>query len=226
MMRRDPAPSGHQAAFGLIDLMTSLAVIFVLLMVVFASAPRPPAAPAANEVREHPVPAATGAARAVEIDPDAMAALTRLGLVPEADAEPDALRLVVPEHLLNFEFARSALTAPAEQFLREAIPVYARAVCGPLRGRIAGVVIEGHTDDRGSDETNLRLSQERSFRVLVRSLEVLRAEAPGDHACFAALASASGRGPQDLIYDAERRPDRGASRRVVFKLLFRPGPAA
>lgn len=216
MIRREPAPSGHQAAFGLVDLMTSLAVIFVLLMVVFASAPRPPAAPAAA-----PPPA-----RPPAIEPEAMAALTQLGLVPEADAEPDALRLVVPEHLLNFEFGQSALTAPAEQFLREAMPVYARAVCGPLRGRVAGVVIEGHTDDRGGDETNLRLSQERSFRVLVRSLEVLRVEAPGDHACFAALASASGRGKQDLIYDAERRPDRGASRRVVFKLLFRPAPAA
>lgn len=226
MTRREAAPSGHQAAFGLIDLMTSLAVIFVLLMVVFASAPRPPAPPAASEARDHPVQTATRSPRDVAMEPEALAALTRLGLVPEADAEPDALRLVVPEHLLNFEFGRSALTAPAEQFLREAIPVYARAVCGPLRGRIAGVVIEGHTDDRGGDESNLRLSQERSFRVLVRSLEVLRAEAPGDHACFAALASASGRGKQDLIYDAERRPDRGASRRVVFKLLFRPAPPA
>jgi len=54
---------------------------------------------------------------------------------------------------------------------------------------------------------------------------VLRASAPADHDCFAALASASGRGKQDLIYDAAHRPDREASRRVVFKLLFRPAPA-
>jgi outer membrane protein OmpA-like peptidoglycan-associated protein len=152
--------------------------------------------------------------------------LTRLGLVPQRDtAEPDTFRLIVPESLLNFELGRSALTASADQFLREVIPVYARTVCGALRDRVAGVVIEGYTDDLGGDAMNLRLSQERSFRVLVRGLDVLRASAPADHDCFAALASASGRGKQDLIYDAARRIDREASRRVVFKLLFRPAPA-
>jgi outer membrane protein OmpA-like peptidoglycan-associated protein len=214
----EPGTSGHHAAAGLVDLMTSLAVIFVLLMVVFASAPRPPEAPA-------PSPPAPAAPRTV-LAPEALAALTRLGLVPQPDAaEPDALRLLVPERLLNFEFGRSALTASAEQFLRAVMPVYARTVCGALRDRVAGVVIEGHTDDLGGDAMNLRLSQERSFRVLVRGLEVLRASAPADHDCFAALASASGRGRQDLIYDAARHPDRESSRRVVFKLLFRTAPA-
>jgi outer membrane protein OmpA-like peptidoglycan-associated protein len=168
------------------------------------------------------------AAGAKPIDDPAgrLAALTRLGLVPQRDtAEPDTFRLIVPESLLNFELGRSALTASADQFLREVIPVYARTVCGALRDRVAGVVIEGYTDDLGGDAMNLRLSQERSFRVLVRGLDVLRASAPADHDCFAALASASGRGKQDLIYDAARRPDREASRRVVFKLLFRPAPA-
>jgi outer membrane protein OmpA-like peptidoglycan-associated protein len=210
----EPGASGHHAAAGHVDLMTSLAVIFILLMVVFASAPRAPA----PLVPEHPEPRAT-------VAPEAMAALMRLGLVPQPDtAEPDALRMIVPERLLNFELGQSALTAQADQFLREVMPVYARTVCGALRDRVAGVVIEGYTDDLGGDAMNLRLSQERSFRVLVRGLEVLRASAPGDHDCFASLASASGRGKQDLIYDATRRPDRGASRRVVFKLLFRMAP--
>ena len=214
----EPGTSGHHAAAGHVDLMTSLAVIFILLMVVFASAPRAANAPAA------PVPAPVEPRTALA--PEALAALTRLGLVPQRDtAEPDTFRLIVPESLLNFELGRSALTASADQFLREVIPVYARTVCGALRDRVAGVVIEGHTDDLGGDAMNLRLSQERSFRVLVRGLDVLRASAPADHDCFAALASASGRGKQDLIYDAARRLDRDASRRVVFKLLFRPAPA-
>jgi outer membrane protein OmpA-like peptidoglycan-associated protein len=194
---------------GIMDLMTSLAIIFVLLLVVFASAPpapqaRPAESPRADVQRVlRPEIAAPG----VVLEPDA--------------ADPSVLRLVVPESLLNFELGQSALTAPADRFLQAVMPAYARAMCGALRGRVAGVVIEGHTDDLGSDAANLRLSQERSFRVLVRGLEVIREVAPADHDCFAALASASGRGKQDLIYDALGRPDRESSRRVVFKILLR-----
>jgi outer membrane protein OmpA-like peptidoglycan-associated protein len=218
--RRDVRRAGvasvipEQLTSGIMDLMTSLAVIFVLLLVVFASSPRA-AAPPAPAPRPEPA----------RVDPNraALSELTRLGLVLESDArDPLLLRLVVPESLLNFEFGRSALTRPADVFLREMMPVYARAVCGPLRDRIAGIVIEGHTDDLGGDPLNLRLSQERSFRVLVRGLEVIAEVAPAEHGCFAALASASGRGKQDLIYDAARRPDRESSRRVVFKILLRP----
>ena len=87
------------------------------------------------------------------------------------------------------------------------MPAYATAICGALRDRVAGVVIEGHTDDLGGDALNLRLSQERSFRVLVRGLETIRMAAPHAHACFSELASASGRGKQDLVYDEQRRPE-------------------
>jgi len=199
--------------FGITDMMTSLAVIFVLLLVVFASTPRAADAPPPPP----PAPASADTAR------EALRELTGLGLVLQTDAaDPHVLRLVVPESLLNFEFGRSELTAPAARFLGEVMPLYARAMCGPLRDRVAGIVIEGHTDDLGGDTVNLRLSQERSFRVLVRGLEAIRAAAPGDHDCFAALASASGRGKQDLVYDAERRLDRESSRRVIFKIILRP----
>lgn len=202
----------EQVTSGIMDLMTSLAVIFVLLLVVFASAPR-----AATPAASPPVPFRPDPNRA------ALSELTRLGLVLESDPnDAHLLRLLVPDTLLNFEFGRSALTAPADLFLREIMPAYARAVCGPLRDQVAGIVIEGHTDDLGGDALNLRLSQERSFRVLVRGLEAIGDVSPEDHDCFAALASASGRGKQDLIYDGARRPDRESSRRVIFKILLRP----
>jgi hypothetical protein len=190
--------------------MTSLAVIFILLLVVFASTPRAADPSPPTEPRPD-----TSAA-------ESLAPVTRLGLVLEQHGEdPNLLRLMVPESLLRFEFGRSALTPDADRFLSEVMPVYARTVCGSLRDEVAGVVIEGHTDDLGGDALNLRLSQERSFRVLVRGLEAIRAASPADHDCFAALASASGRGKQELLYDAERRPDRPSSRRVVFKTLLR-----
>jgi outer membrane protein OmpA-like peptidoglycan-associated protein len=220
--------SGHQLAAGITDLMTSLAVIFILLLVVFASAPAPPAPPPARPTPAAAPPPAPVPAREAPVEPaphpaaEALAELTRLGLILEAPSgDPHLLRLVVPDTLLTFEFGRSALTPAADRFLSEMMPVYARAMCSSLREQVAGVVIEGHTDDLGGDALNLRLSQERSFRVLVRGLEAIRTAAPAEHDCFAALASASGRGKQDLVYDAARRPDRASSRRVVFKIILR-----
>ena len=199
--------------------MTSLAVIFVLLLVVFASTPPPPPPAAAT-----PAPPPT---RGEPVDEQLRALLERssprkLALVSDP-RDPHVLRVVIPESLLNFESGKSALAPAADRFLAELMPAYATALCGPLRDRVAGVVIEGHTDDLGGDALNLRLSQERSFRVLVRGLEAINAAAPDVHACFSELASASGRGKQDLVYDDARRLDRELSRRVVFKILMRAG---
>ena len=186
--------------------MTSLAVIFILLMVVFASCPpraKPPAAPV-------PAPAETRTALA----PEALAALTRLGLVPQRNtAEPDTFRLIVPNPCSASSWAEVPSLPPADQFLREVIP----STRAPSAARCAtawrAVVIEGHTDDLGGDAMNLRLSQERSFRVLVRGLDAAaRVGADRSRLLRRAVASASGRGKQDLIYDAARRLGRDASR--------------
>jgi len=80
----------------------------------------------------------------------------------------------------------------------------------------AAVLIEGHTDDLGGDALNLRLSQERSLHVLVRGLEVINATMPTYYDCFSRLASASGRGKQDLVYDETGEPNRERSRRADF----------
>lgn len=205
---RDRGHAAYSAAFGITDLMTSLAIIFVLLLVVFANSSR--------MVEAHP-----------ERSQDQVKALLQThfepyGLSLQADPQdPLVLRVIVPESLVNFEFGKSVLTPAADRFLSDVMPVYAATMCGPLRDRIAGVVIEGHTDDLGADALNLRLSQERSFRVLVRGLEILQATDSAASRCFQELASASGRGKQDLIYDGRRQPNRDLSRRVVFKIRLR-----
>lgn len=205
-------PGFPTLALGITDLMTSLAVIFVLLMVVFVGASR------SAEERAESAPAAPG----VEQVQAALQRSSPHGLALESDSrDPHVLRVVIPESALNFEFGQSALTPAADRFLAELMSSYAAALCGPVREHVAGIVIEGHTDDLGGDALNLKLSQERSLRVLVRGLEAVRTAAPDAHACFLELASASGRGKQDLVYDAHRRPDRTLSRRVVFKILLR-----
>jgi len=208
--------SGHPVTLGITDLMTSLAVVFALLMVVFANGAhrpddRPVAPPTASSTTVEPVherlqrssPGGVGFGR----DPD----------------DPHVLRVVIPDTLLTFESGKSALAAAGERFVADVIPSWAVALCGGLRDRVEGVVIEGHTDDLGPDAFNLRLSQERSLGVLIRALEAIQLSAPEAYACFSALASASGRGKQDLVYDDQRRPDREQSRRVVLKILLRAG---
>lgn len=215
--RGDWRSGGQPVATGLTDLMTSLAVIFVLLLVVFASVPRASEPPRALPAPERPP------ADVVRIPLERAVAP---GLTLEADPEdPQSLRVVVPERFLNFDFGKATLTRSADRFLGEVMPAFAAAVCGPPRALIAGIVIEGHTDDLGGDALNLRLSQERSFQVLVRGLQAIQGTGPAVYACFSQLASASGRGKQDVIYDQAQRPNRELSRRVVFKILLRPQSA-
>ena len=127
----------------------------------------------------------------------------------------------MPDALLNFEFGKGSLSSVADRFLSEAMPSYAILLCGALRDRIDSLVIEGHTDDRGSDIYNLKLSQERSLNVMVKGLEVIQDSAPWAYRCFHEKTSASGRGRQDLILNESQGLDRDKSRRVVFKIRMR-----
>jgi chemotaxis protein MotB len=221
-----PSHSPEQASvftIGVTDLMTSLAVIFILLFSAYvtkvsetesqATEPVPVRAPETKALRAK----ATDDIRGLLRDH-----FQRFDLMLEADpTDFDVVRIVVPDALLNFEFGKGALSSAAERFLADAMPTYAAMLCGAMRDRIDSLVIEGHTDDRGSDIYNLKLSQERSLNVMVKGLEVIREQAPWAYRCFHEKTSASGRGRQDLFLNEDRVPDRDKSRRVVFKIRLR-----
>jgi outer membrane protein OmpA-like peptidoglycan-associated protein len=82
-------------------------------------------------------------------------------------------------------------------------------------------VVEGHTDSSGTDEHNLKLSQERSLAVVQLTLDILGREEAEDRACFLDFLSANGRGSKEPILDANRNEDKDRSRRVVFKIRVR-----
>ncbi len=207
---------------GVTDLMTSLAVIFILLFSAYVTK-----VSETESQAKMPAPIPVQAPQAAKISTDDIKTLLhdhfqRFDLSLDADpADPHVLRIVVPEALLNFEFGKGSLTAVADRFLGEAMPSYAMLMCGTLRNRIDSLVIEGHTDDRGSDIYNLKLSQERSLNVMVKGLAVIRDSAPWAYRCFQEKTSASGRGRQDLVLDQSRVLDRDKSRRVVFKIRLR-----
>lgn len=68
--------------------------------------------------------------------------------------------------------------------LVETMPQYAATVCAQGGKNVEAFVIEGYTDDLGDDLHNLRLSQERSFAVLAKSVEVVREKLPGPTNAF------------------------------------------
>ena len=137
-----------QTTIGITDLMTSLAVVFILL---FAAQIAHTSSAAQSELQENREDVQTALRDHIR----------RLGLSLDADPrDPLALVIVVPEDRLTFEFGKSALSPTADQFLAEALPFYVEALCGPLRDKIDSLAIEGHTDDHGSDAFNLKLSQE------------------------------------------------------------------
>jgi len=57
------------------------------------------------------------------------------------------------------------------------MPRYATLLCGSLFNHVDSVMIEGRTDDLGQEAVNLQLSQERSFRVMVKELDVIERDA-------------------------------------------------
>ena len=194
---------------GITDLMTSLAIVFILL---FAAQITKTSSAAQSELQENKENVQTALRDHIQ----------RLGLSLDADPrDPLALLIVIPENLLTFEFGKSTLSPTAEQFLAEALPFYVGVLCGPLRDKIDSLAIEGHTDDHGSDAFNLKLSQERSLAVMVKGLEVIQATEPGAYQCFQEITSATGRGRQDLIYESTAVVNREKSRRVIFKIRLR-----
>jgi outer membrane protein OmpA-like peptidoglycan-associated protein len=128
----------------------------------------------------------------------------------------------MPDAALTFDFGESRLLPSAEAFLSEMMPHYATMVCAQGGKEVDAFVIEGYTDDLGDDLRNLRLSQERSFAVLAKSVEVVREKLPWAYECFLQKATANGRGRQSLLRNNEGYLDRERSRRVIFKIHLRP----
>ena len=209
----EPNSSDHLNS-SLTDLMTSLMVIFILLLLVFLHR-------------------TAGKDAAVT---DVLLKTLRQDMIPQGFSErsirPDprdrnAILVIVPDRLMNFETGKSSLRPEGEQFLRTYIPKFADVLCSDqFRSNIESIVVVGHTDTHPysgrtaseSQNLNLKLSQDRSMEVVknaLADLEGLEAE----RGCFLEKLSASGRGEQEQ----EDTPDE--SRRVILKIRVKAGGA-
>ena len=204
----EPLHSDHLSG-SLTDLMTSLMVIFILLLLVFVS---------------H-----TAAKDAVLTD--VLLAKLKQELKPqgfnENSIKPDprdrnAILVIVPGKLMNFELQKSDLKPEGRHYLKTHIPGFADVLCSSeFKESIDSIVVEGHTDRQKwgktveeSQNNNLKLSQDRSMEVVKEVLADLHGR-PADRSFFLEKLSATGRGDQD-----PEKTD-SESRRVIFKIRIK-----
>jgi outer membrane protein OmpA-like peptidoglycan-associated protein len=199
--------SGNQAfASTLTDLMTSLAVIFILLLVVFLKQSHDQSKKAKEEVTNHLEEFLKQEALALKQDPE----------------DPLKMTVMVGEQQLRFPVGGYALSAEGGQFIGSFFKNFATKVCGPtLRDKVDSIVIEGHTDTSGEKTPdgvrgNIVLSQKRSYSVLDQALKSVQLD-PETYECLLKLASATGRGSRSpVMVNNEYNPD--LSRRVEIKI--------
>jgi outer membrane protein OmpA-like peptidoglycan-associated protein len=208
-MATDTKNGSSSLASSLTDLMTSLMVIFVLLLVATLNNASAEGENTRNLILDR-----------LKLD---LQDFARQGVRVEKDpADPLGLLVLVPEGLLNFAVDRTDIPDGGVRFLSDFSPRLAKTACSErYRKEISSIVVEGHTDSSGTDEHNLQLSQERSMAVVQQTLKILGQGEPGDKACFLDFLSANGRGSKEPIRDANGNEDRDRSRRVVFKIRVR-----
>ncbi len=207
-MFKSETSSGMSNSFT--DLMTSLAVIFILLLCASLN----------NAQQEGQTTRNSVLAEIQESLKDFAAAGIEVTSDPK---DPLGLLVLVPEDLLAFQLDRSGISPGGELFLRKFIPRLSRIVCSPkFAEEINSIVVEGHTDSSGTDRHNWDLSQKRSMSVVGASLEILNAEGmERERAYFLRQLSATGRGSAELITNRAGEEDAASSRRVVFKIRIR-----
>ena len=197
--------SATHLAFSLTDLMTSLMVIFILLLLVFlknrASVDTVATQALLQDMRR-------------ELSPDG---LTDIHTDPR---DPFTIEIPIPGDLLTFQPNRAELSDGGKKFVRDEMPRIAGVICGErYRAAVDGIIIEGHSDGspykgltaEESQNRNLKLSQDRAMDVVQDSLEALGGDSKA-RGCFIEKLTASGRGEQD------REATEAQSRRVVLKV--------
>lgn len=201
---------GEGLSSSLTDLMTSLMVIFILLLVATLNNAHQRGPNTRNEIiaklkKELSLLGNGKGGEQIEVTPD--------------PNDPLGLVVIVPHHLLNFAFGKSDIPTGGKDFLKLFIPKFVGVVCSDtFREDIGSVVIEGHTDPIGTDEYNIGLSQNRATNVVMQSLVTLTE--PTEKACFERILSVSGRGKGESLGQAGKLTEQQMAdrRRVQFKI--------
>ena len=129
---------------------------------------------------------------------------------------------IVLDSAVLFKTGSSDIQADGTYLLNRFIPVYLVVLLRPEYADYLGqIVIEGHTDDVGTWENNMKLSQERAYEVMMYVLGMYR-EGSAERELLQQLLTATGRSETDLIYyPGTYVVNQDASRRVEFKFSLK-----
>ena len=129
---------------------------------------------------------------------------------------------IVLDSAVLFKTNSSEILADGQYLLNRFIPVYLEVLLRPEYSDYLGqIVIEGHTDDSGTWEHNMKLSQERAYEVMMYVLGMYQDGSP-EKELLKQLLTATGRSETDLIYyPGTAVVDQDSSRRVEFKFSLK-----
>ena len=129
---------------------------------------------------------------------------------------------IVLDSAVLFKTGSSNIMADGQALLNRFIPVYLEVLLRPEYADYMGqIVIEGHTDDVGTWENNMKLSQERAYEVMMYVLSMYK-DGTEEKTLLQQLLTATGRSETDLIYyEGTSIVDQDSSRRVEFKFSLK-----
>ena len=129
---------------------------------------------------------------------------------------------IVLDSAVLFRTNSSDIMTDGKYLLERFIPVYLEVLLRPEYADYLGqIVIEGHTDDSGTYEHNMKLSQEHAYEVMMYVLGMYR-EGSEEKELLKRLLTATGRSETDLIYyPGTAVVNQDASRRVEFKFSLK-----
>ena len=129
----EPSSVDHLSS-SLTDLMTSLMVIFILLLLVFVHRTAGKDAAVTDVLLKRLLQ---------DMAPQGFSDKT----IRRDPRDRNAILVIVPDRLMNFETGKSTLRPEGEQFLRTYIPEFAGVLCSDqFRSSVESIVVEGHTD--------------------------------------------------------------------------------
>jgi flagellar motor protein MotB len=210
-MRRRDSPDHLSSSFT--DLMSSLVVIFILLFLAFVHEQ----VGKQENVKENLLAELQKVLKDANLEKD------------NIRKEGDAVVIIVPEGLMNFETGKSDLRAGGKTFLAKYFPLISKMLFSQFYGDIDSLIVEGYTDRQrvpGTTEAqgearNLQLSQERSMKVVEESLHNLEGpDLVAEREFFLDRLSASGRGERDARKD-DGPANNPLYRRVIFRIRVR-----
>ncbi len=195
------------------DLMTSLAVIFILLLVATLN----------NQFSQSD-------AAITDLRKEVTEELTKLKLTLTQDPDDPYTQIInLDEEKVKFDSNKNILKPEGRQLIDDLFAVLTPKLCDKeLYSKLESVIIEGHTDVTGNATIegklwNVKLSQDRAYAVMNEAFTSIGTAKSENVDCLRLLASATGRGSNRPLKDRPTSANRRVEVKIRVKSVFR-GP--